>query len=187
MAEDSAQILVLAAGDVYVAPYGATAPTGATAALSNEFKKLGYIDDAGPSFTPSTTSSNITGWQSPYPLSVRITGRVLDMAFTLMQLTEESLALAFGGGTWTGTPGGTRTWDPPAASANDQRAVVIEAQDGAKSIRVYVPLAQVSSVGAITFTKDQPASVPITMSAVVQSSSQKIAQVFTAGGSFALA
>lgn len=177
MAENSAQILVLAAGDVYLAPTATAAPTNATTALNAAFVKYGYIDDSGPSFTPGLETSVITGWQSPYPLRTLVTARTLELAFNLLQMTEDAIKLAMGGGTWSGSSG-ARAFDPPAASDIDQRSVVIEGLDGAKVVRLYVPIAQVSSVGSITFTKSGASSVPITMSSIVTSSSQKIAQFF---------
>lgn len=182
MAQNTTQVKILSSGDVYVAPIGSTAPTNATTALTAAWKKLGYLSTDGPGITPGLDTFEISGWQSAYPLRRGVTGRSLEVSFTMEQLYSESVKLAFGGGTISGTSP-DYTYTPPAPSDTDDRAVVIEGIDGTTQIRLYIPAAAVTTVGQVQFQRGAAAAVPITMAAIGQAGVD-IVKIFISDANF---
>lgn len=166
MAIDADEIVVGASGSVYVADVGSTGPTDIATALDAAFVDLGYVSEDGVDITPGMDANEINAWQSFYPVRRVVTGRTLEIGFTLLQWNEESIKLAFGGGTvaTTAGPPAHYTYSPPDPSEIDYRALVIEWADGTKGYRLHVPKALVTDTSALSLNRTDPAGLALTFS-----------------------
>lgn len=161
MALDADEIVVAGGGHVYVAPLGTTIPTDATTAWAVGWDELGYMTEDGVTITPGQESTELNAWQSFYPVRRLSTRKTLEASFTMMQWNRETLALAFGGGTFT-TATGVTTYEPPEAGADYTVMLGIEAIDGSKITRIIIERGNVSDVGAMPFIRTGAAVIPIT-------------------------
>lgn len=161
MALDADEVFIGGAGHVYVAPVGSTEPTDTTTAWDAAWVELGYTTDEGVTITPGKTITDIPAWQSRYPVRRLVTAETFETNFSLLQWNEDTLSLAFGGGTWTGD-----VFTPPAAGSVDERALGIEATDGDKTTRIIIPRGIVSTVGGIQVVKTAANPIPITFGAL---------------------
>lgn len=169
MALDQDQILVAGGGTVLIAPVGSTAPTDTSTAWDVAFKNLGYTSDDGVVLQPNLSVQDITAWQSFEPVRRVVTGRGLTVAFTLLQMTQEALKLAFNGGTFTGTT--TLTYTPGEPGSVYERMLGVEAVDGTKTVRLVIPRVDISQVGDIPFTKTGAVNIPLTLAMLGSSGS----------------
>lgn len=165
MALDADEVVVAGGGAVYVAPVGTAGPTDILTALNISFEHLGYTSEDGVSITPGMDVADVMAWQSFYPVRRNVTGRSLEVGFTLLQWNEDSIALAFGGGTTT-TATGVHTYTPPNPEDLDYRALVVEWEDGTKGYRLHIPKALVTDVGALSLNRSDAAGLELTFSVV---------------------
>ena len=161
MALTAEEVFIAGTGHVYVAPVGTTAPTDTVAAWAAGWVELGFTDDSGVAITPGRTITDIPAWQSRYPVRRLVTAETFDAAFSLLQWNEDTISLAFGGGTWDGD-----VYTPPAAGSIDERALGIEAVDGDKTTRIIIPRGMITTVGAINMVKTGGNPIPLTFSAL---------------------
>lgn len=180
MSQNTDQVHAFSGLNLYVGGTDATAPTDAdTAPTDGEWANLGFLTDDGTGLTPSQETTDITSTQSFYPLLTLVTGRNTDVDFTLLQVSDEAWQLAFGGGSFTGSSGDYE-WVPPDPGFRDERSVIIEANDGTVILRVYIPRAVVTTVGAVRFNKGSATEFPITMR-ILGTSGTDAVQLFTSG------
>lgn len=168
MALDEDEVVVAGDGAVYVAPVGTTGPTDIETALNASFVHLGYTSEEGIEMTPGVTINDIPAWQALYPIRRTVSGRTLEFGFELLQWSEHSIKLAFGGGSvaTTAGPPAFYTYSPPEPEDLDYRALVIAWEDGTKTYRLHVPKALVTDTGAINLTRSDAAGLPLTFSVV---------------------
>ena len=148
---------------LFVAPDGSTAPTDADSALDAAFYSPGYLDEGGPvpSYDPSFVE--VPAWQSTFPIR-RIAGpATFTVAFTMKEVSPESLSLYFGVAKPTETTGefsvdGAAVITPPTLS------VVVQGQDGTSYARLYIARATLQASGAITWNRADAVSFPCTLS-----------------------
>lgn len=165
MAINTDEIRVGVSGSVFVAPVGSTAPDDAETALDAAFVDLGAINEDGLSLSPSRSIEKIRAWQAAKAVRTIITEDELSISFSLMQWNEDSIALAFGGGTFSavvGPPTATK-FVPPAAGTVDERAWVFEWVDGSTTSRIYVPKGMVGEIGEITVAKSGAIELALTV------------------------
>lgn len=168
MAEDSAELLVGASGNIYVGSLGSTLPTNATAAPDAAFKELGYATEDGVSVTNGLETVEISGWQSFYALRRIVTARNFQVSFTLMQWNYDTAAFALGGATVTGaSPNYTIT--PPAVASIDERAMIIDLIDGSNKLRWVLPRGMVTDNVTSQFQRNAAGVLPITFSVTTPS------------------
>ena len=171
---DSDEVVVGGDGGVYVAAVGTTGPTDIETALDAGFTHLGYTTDDGLSLSPGMDITEIPAWQSFYPVRRIVTARSFDMGFTLLQWNQESIKLAFGGGSFATTAGPPAyyTYTPPEPEDLDYRALVIEWEDGTKNFRLHVPKALVTDVGDLGINRTDAAGLDLTFSLVATDGTQ---------------
>lgn len=165
MAIDTDEIRVGVSGSVYVADIGSTLPTDIATALDAAFVDLGATTEDALGLSPSQSIQKIRAWQSSKPVRVSKTEDDLAISFTLMQVNEKTLPLAFGGGTVTATAGPPAyyTFTPPAAGTVDERAFVFAWVDGSYTYRLVVERGMVSETGEIPVKKDSAIELPLTV------------------------
>lgn len=133
---EAGNVVVAGTGTIWVAPDGTPMPVD-LAALASPWIDMGYASEDGVTFTISREQEDIPAWQSLEPVRVLITAEPKVIAFELMEFDEESLMLAFRGGTVTGTT--VKTYTPPDPGASDVRAMVVDGVDGATTFRFCFP------------------------------------------------
>lgn len=150
MAKTASEVRIGNTGSIYRAPVGTTMPTDVTTALAAAWKELGYTE-TGPSVDPDTNKERFIPWQSIAPVAETVTEQTITATFILWQRNAETLKLAWGGGTVTGTT--TRIYTPPATPTL-LNAFVIEVNDGPIIDRYLLPRASASLAGPIPIAKD---------------------------------
>lgn len=164
MPVDSTEVTVGASGRVLVAPVGTALPTS-MAALNVAFKDIGYVSEDGITFTDGKEIEDVLAWQSFYPLRKIIASKSTVVEFVMRQWNEDTVKLAFGGGTISRTAGVT-TYTPPGPEELDSRAMIIEWTDGAETFRLVFPnglvTGEVSSNVVRTAAADLPLSFEVT-------------------------
>lgn len=163
MAIDTTEIRVGASGSVYVAPVGSTLPVEPDDTLDAAFVDLGATTEDGLTLSPSRTIEKIRAWQSGKAVRTVVTEDELSVAFGLMQWNEETIALAFGGGTFSATTGTAAKYVPPAAGTVDERAFVFEWVDGDVTSRIVVPRGMVTEIEEITVAKSDAIVLGLTV------------------------
>lgn len=160
------EILVGGTGELQVAPLGTALPTTTTGALNAAFVGTGYTSDDGPTLTWTPAVTEFTAWQAATSVRRAFTGQTLTVACALIQWDENTLPLAFGGGVISGTTPNYRFDWPTGSASTDERAVVLDVQDGAKNYRIVMPRASVTESVAANFKRTEMAQLPITLSAL---------------------
>jgi hypothetical protein len=160
------QIRVGGNGTLWTAPVGTTLPTTPTAAPAAAWLKLGYLTDAGGTITRPIETTPIRGWQAMTPLRMLITSRDVVGAFELLQWSQDTVKLAFGGGTVSNPSAGVYKWVPPAPETVDYRAFMLDWIDGSLNYRWIVPKGLVTDFGGTTIARTDAAILPITFTAI---------------------
>jgi hypothetical protein len=151
MALDATEVRLGVTGNLYKAPVGTAMPTDVTAALAVAWKELGYTE-TGPSMSVDASKEQFTPWQAVSPVREVVTSQMVTATFTLWQRNAETLKLAWGGGTVTGTT--TKIFTPPAVATVSEGAFVFEIVDGTVKDRYLIPRASISLAGEVSFAKD---------------------------------
>lgn len=159
-------IVVAGNGLVAIAPEGAILPVDASTALDAAFTELGYIDEEGVNFAPDLTVEDIMAWQSLSPIRTLLTAYQLEASFSLMEWTEDSLLLAFGGGIFTDNLDGTWDFDLPAPGERPTYAMVIEGHDGSERYRVVLPRTELIDTDDIPLNKGGASLLGVTIKAL---------------------
>lgn len=155
------EIVVGITGQVYVAPVGTALPTTPTAALNAAFVGLGYNTEDGFSFSSAKQTQDVNGWQSFDPLRTIVTGRTVQTTFALQQWNEETVPLAFGGGSISGS--GPYTYNlPDPEDGLDERSMVIDSIDGSNHTRFVLARGIVTETTESQFQHGGAAVLPIT-------------------------
>lgn len=171
MSNDADEIVIAANGIVRVAPVGTTAPTDPTSAPAAAWRHLGYVTEDGATFTDSKEIEDILAWQSFYPVRKIVTSKDARVSFALRQWNENTIPLAFGGGSVTNPSTGVWRYAPPSPEDIDERALMIDWQDGTKDYRLIIPKGIVTDAVETNLVRTDSAVLPITFAAVPASTS----------------
>lgn len=141
MALNDNEVIIPGTGHVYFAPAGTAVPTDMLAP-TGPWADIGHTSrDDGMTITRDGGDSNILGsWQN---VNLRDRRDPVTFALTLhlLQMSNETLALYFGGGDATGTGKfGVNITPQP-----QQRSLFIRIVDGANEFPLYVPKCSVAS------------------------------------------
>lgn len=173
MALDTDEVVVAANAFAYVAPVGTAGPTNIETALPAAWIHLGYTSEDGMTMSPDMDTNEISAHQSFYAIRHVVTGRTLDLGFSLLQWNQDTIKLAFGGGTFATTAAdataGTEayyTYTPPSPEVIDYRALVLHWEDGAKGYRLHVPKVLVTDTSDLTLARSDAAAVDLTFSTI---------------------
>lgn len=166
MAHDTTELVVASHGDVYVAPTGTTLPTDEDAALAAAFVQLGFISEDGVTISVAPEIEEFPAWQSRSPVRRELVAQNISLAFALEQWNAANVVFAFGGGVVTQIdPDQWKYAFPDNDDALDERAVVIDWQDGASSsYRAVFSRASVTETVETNLRRSALAMLPITLS-----------------------
>lgn len=160
---DANELVVAGTGQVYVAPVGTALPTTPTASLNAAFVGLGYTSEDGVSISVEPEITDFPAWQSRQPVRRELTNQAISVSFSLLQWNETNVPLAFGGGTISGS--GPYRYDfPTGDDALDERAMVVDVQDGERHMRFVLPRGNVTDSVEAQFVRTEAAVLPITFS-----------------------
>jgi hypothetical protein len=134
MAQDSTELVVASHGDIYVAPVGTTLPTTVTATLDTAFINLGLVTEDGVSISVSPEIESFNAWQRRQAVRRELVNQDITLTWALEQWNAETVKFAFGGGTVSEPSAGQFRYDfPDGDDSLDERAIVIDWQDGPNS------------------------------------------------------
>lgn len=166
---DPNELIVAANGQIYVAPVGTTLPainSDPTAALNSAFVGLGYCTEDGVSFKVTPDVKDHKAWQSRQAVRRVVQSREVEAGFELEQWNESTVPFAFGGGEIT-SAGGFHTYVlPEDEDALDERAMVIDFQDGDRNGRIVIPRGNVTDAVESKFKAEELSTLPITFKAL---------------------
>lgn len=163
MAQDATEVVVGANGQIYVAPTGTSTPIDVDDPLDPAFSEaLGFTSEDGATFTVGKTTVDIPAWQSFYALRTIVTEADVRVAFVLRQWNQDTVQLAFGGGTFTATGSFTK-YTPPSPEFLDERVLVLDWQDGEDEFRLVVPRCLSVDPVETQLTRTAAADLPISM------------------------
>jgi hypothetical protein len=159
---NAAETLVGASGSVYVASVGATEPSSPTATPSSDWTELGYLSEDGVTWSVGKATEDVNAWQSFFPVRTLVTSQTSTLAMTLRQWNESTLVLALGGGTVTEELAGFYKYEPPAPGTVDERAIIVDWNDGDRHYRLIVRRAVVSDAVETQLQRGAAADLPVT-------------------------
>lgn len=172
MGNDVAQVVAPApniAGGVWVAPLGTTIPTDVNTTLDTAFVSLGYISDDGVTKTEDRPNTKTYAWGGSLVASLQ-EHYALTFAFTLLQPLDPDVQKAVHDGVGsnvTVTPPtsevGTLTTTLLNAQINNNGIWVIEGFYGISAMRIVIPIARVTHLGAIKITHKSLLDYPVTL------------------------
>lgn len=179
---DADELVVAGNGQAWFAPTSATLPDlgdDPTAGLDAAFIPAGYITEDGATLTVSSEVTDFMAWQSRTAVRREKQTQDIQFSFTLQQWNSENISFAFGGGTVQDEGGGIWSYQfPGPEDALDERALVVDAQDGDNNFRFVFPRGNVTEAVETQFTKTATAQLPITFKAL-QPSTGSLAYVNT--------
>lgn len=100
----ASSIRIAIKGRVLTAPIGSTAPVDVVSAWPAAWSDHGFTDQSGVLVTPKPTSYDVKAWQSDNAVRTRMTERLREVAFKLIQGGGLNTMLYNGGGAWTALP-----------------------------------------------------------------------------------
>ena len=153
-------------GQVYVAPVGTALPTTPSAALNSAFVGLGFHTEDGISLSAPVNVTEYGAWQTKYPIRREVDSREFMFTFSLLQFNEETVKLAFGGGSFTSVSGGYKFSPPTATDAIDERSLVADIDDGTERTRFIIPRGSVTEGVDTQFTRSALSQLNVSFKAL---------------------
>ncbi|MGH2596144.1 MAG: hypothetical protein ACRDH7_09295 [Actinomycetota bacterium] len=164
------EVIVGSFGHVYVADKGTDIPEDIDAAITamadtGTWQDLGYISEDGLASTFGKDITEIRAWQAQDPIRNIVNSRSGSFTCQLMQVNENTLPFALGGGEWTPGTGNQFVYEFPLASDPvDERAMLIDVEDGDTQIVLAFYRAQVTGDVTQTFARGQSGNLAVTIS-----------------------
>ena len=154
---DASNTIVAAGGDVWLAPVG-TAPPDDDAAPGVGWVNVGYVSEDGVTISPDVEVTDFYAWQGWDPIRSELVRYTLRYSFDLLEVTAETLPLAFGGGV-----SDTGVYTPPGVGDTFERALLIDVVDGDRTYRWVTSRVRPVDLGEVTFGRGEMARLPVTL------------------------
>jgi hypothetical protein len=160
---DPNQIIVAGMQRILVGAVGADIPDEIDDDPGTDWTDLGYTTEDGIAFSFGLDTDDLMTSQSLDPVRKLTTGRPKTITASLRQFNETTLILALGGGTFNSDADG---WDldPAPSSYIDERALMVEFEDGAKKVRFLGFRTMVSEAVEFTLVNTTGLVFPLTFS-----------------------
>lgn len=184
--QSSNEVLVTGLGDVFTAPVGTAFPALTVDLVEAAgWTQLGFVEPAGAKFDFGRNVNEIFAWQRYEPVRTVIKTIPKKVIFNLMQWNIWTAELALGGGTVTEPTPGNFDYDPPDESFVDERALIVTGTDGDRHYRMCFRKALNEAGVSFSFMRENPATLPITMSILAADAGAKAYKIQTDDPSFA--
>ncbi|QWF78702.1 phage tail tube protein [Amycolatopsis sp. CA-230715] len=187
MALNSALARLGVTGALYVGPLGTTAPSAtAMDAWNAAMKDLGYISDDGVVEGRDEDKEEFTPWQSATPIRSEITKSTQTYQATLWESKFDTISLYYRVGlddmkqTGTGKDA-VVSFVEEGKPARDLRAFGIDVIDGTYHRRIFLPMAEVSERGEVTYKSDTLIGYEVTITAYPGSDGFSALRVYKEG------
>lgn len=163
---DAGEYVVGGTGQVYVGSVGATAPTDSTSTPSvASWFGLGYHTEDGVSISHAVEIARFRAWQSKHDTRRDRDSETFRVTFALQQWNEQSVPLAFGGGSVTGS-GPYKFTPADADDALAEKSLLVDVVDGSNHLRFVIPRGTVVEGVESQFARTSEAVLPITFEAL---------------------
>ena len=156
-------------GGAFRGPLGTALPTDSTTALNAAFKGLGYVGESGVEFNPARSTDKKRAWGGDI---VKVTQSEYSETWTCTLIeyrNPEVQKAVFGDDNVTVTAATASTGTKLAVKHNGDvlphDSWVFEMFEGEGSSRVVLPNAQVTEVGAVSYTDEELIAYPVTLEA----------------------
>jgi hypothetical protein len=164
---DPNETIIAGSGQAYIASVGTALPANESSALDGAFYGLGYHTEDGASVNQSREVIRHRAWQSKAEVRRTSESEAFQITFALEQWTEESVPLAFGGGSVTDLTGGHYKFAPADADdVENEKSLVLDIKDGSKILRFVIPRGTAVEGVESQFTRSQMGVLPITFEAM---------------------
>jgi hypothetical protein len=164
---DPLETIVAGSGEVYTAAIGTALPTKTDSSLNVAFNGLGYHTEDGVSVNQNVDITEFMAWQSKSAIRREQNARDFLITFQLLQWNEINLPLAMGGGTISEPTSGQFKYVPPAdTAALEEKAVIVDVDDGTRRVRFVVPRATVTETAEVGFKRNEMAALAVTFKAL---------------------
>ena|SRR5690349_10235031 len=184
---NSDDLVVAGAGQVYVAASGTSLPADVTAAgslSSSTWTGLGYHTEDGVTFSSTPDIAEFRAWQARQAIRRERQGQDLQLTFSLMQWNEKTVEVAFGA-TVSSVTGGYKLDFPDSTAALTEYAVVVECIDGSEKHYFAFSRVNVTDTVEAQFTSNNPAVLPITFKVLPPASGGSPGKYLTSSAAFA--
>lgn len=167
MWNDAGETWVAGDGQAYIAPVGTTLPKDAKTKPSNTFAGLGYHTEDGVKTNKSLEVSEYGAWQSEDPIRRERKSKNFEVAFSLLQWNDATLPFASGGGKIESLTENQFKYVPPTDSdALEEKALLVDVEDGQRKMRIYVPRGTVTDPGESVFNRDTMSNLSVAFKAL---------------------
>lgn len=164
---DADELIVAGSGQAYIGSVGTDEPADAEATLDTDLVGLGYHTEEGVSTNKTLDIVEHRAWQSRKPIRRDKESEDFQIGFELMQWEEDSVILAFGGGSIDEVSTGQYKYTPPSVEdALAEWMLVVDVIDGDTRGRFVIPRGTVTEGVESVFRANQPAVLPITFRAL---------------------
>lgn len=152
-------VAVGGSGELYTASAGSTVPSD-VAAPAAAYVGHGLISEDGVATTVTPQVQELGVWQQVDPVRRSVTGREILISAALAQFDENSIPLALGGGSVTGS--GPYVYAFPAGDQNlEERAIIADVKDGGETHRYAFGRVNVTEPVSTTWNRTSLALLPI--------------------------
>lgn len=155
-------------GQVYIADVGATRPADATTTPDpSEWIGLGYHTEDGAKTNQAIETNEFGAWQSEDPIRRTRKSSSFQIGYALLQWNESTLPFAKGGGKVVEVKSEQFRYTPPTESdALEEKALLLDVDDGERRARFYIPRGTVTDQGENVFNSDSMASLEVMFKAL---------------------
>jgi len=176
LAQNSEQIKVAANGGLYLAKFDSEPklPTDVETALDKAFNEVGFASEDGVTFNKSEEVEDVMVWQKQTAARKLVTKRDFGASTSLAQWNRDTVALAFGGGSWSEPKAGVYRFDPP----NDYDPLtdwvaVLETIDGERKDRYVIEKCNITGDVETQAVRNAAMMLPVALAALTPDGKSK--------------
>jgi hypothetical protein len=179
------ELVVGGGGQLYTAPSGTTVPTTTTGALNAAFVGLGYLDEDGLTLSVTPNIQEFAVWQSRQPARREALAQEILLSCKLAQWDEDTIPVAFGGGSVTGSTPNFKFSFPADTDALKEVAVVADVTDGTENHRFVFERANPTEAAEVVFNRSALAVLPLGLKVLAPAAGGSPGAYYTDSAGFA--
>jgi len=161
---DADQVFVPGMQRVWIGAVGTDFPDGIDEDPDpGDWTDLGFTTEDGITISVGKDTDDLMTSQSLQPVRILVTGQPITVAFSLRQISATSLVAAMGGGTINGDDDAWH-FTPAPSSFIDERALIVQGEDGANKLRWLFYRASLSEAVEIPVVNTDSIVLPLTYS-----------------------